>query len=78
MKILAHLSGGYDSVATCLKLLNEGHEVTGLFFNLEQDYVENEFHAVKYVNFLLRRFCVSSFIKVTSVAAFTNAPNFML
>ncbi len=54
MKILSHLSGGFDSVATCIKLLNEGNEVTGLFFDLGQVYLDQEAKAAKYVDEFLQ------------------------
>lgn len=49
MKILCHLSGGYDSVAAIIKLLDEGHEVAGVFFDLGQIYVKQERAAAQYV-----------------------------
>jgi len=57
MKILSHLSGGYDSVAACIKLLEEGHNVAGLFFNLDQPYLKREEAAVDYVHdFFLEKY----------------------
>lgn len=57
MKVLCQNSGGYDSVAACLKLLREGHEVKGLFFDLGQDYVEQERYAARYTDeFFKKRF----------------------
>ena len=54
MKILCQLSGGYDSVAACIKLLNEGHEVAGMFFNINQPYLKKEEDAVDYVHDYLK------------------------
>ena len=57
MKILSHISGGFDSVACCIKLLEEGHAVRGLFFDLSQAYVEQERRAVQYAsNFLFAHY----------------------
>ena len=51
------MSGGYDSVACCIKLLDEGHTVMGLFFNLSQPYLEQERQAVQYASeFLTTRY----------------------
>ena len=50
MKVLGHVSGGFDSTAACIKLLEDGHEVRGLFFNLNQPYFEQENRAVRYVS----------------------------
>ena len=50
MKILSHISGGYDSIAACIKLLEEGHVVKGLFFDLSQAYLEQERRAVQYAS----------------------------
>ena len=50
MKILAHLSGGFDSTAVVAKLLKDGHTVAGLFFNLGQMYLDQEEAAVDYAH----------------------------
>ncbi len=50
MKILSHLSGGFDSVAACIKLLEQGHEVKGLFFDLGQEYLKQELSATVYAS----------------------------
>jgi 7-cyano-7-deazaguanine synthase len=54
MKILSQLSGGFDSVAACLKLLNEGHEVKGVYFDFRQPYAEQEDIASTYVDDFLK------------------------
>lgn len=57
MKVLSHLSGGWDSVAACVKLLEEGHTVKGLFFVLNQPYLREEHAATMYVNnYLLQKY----------------------
>lgn len=50
MRILSQFSGGFDSVASTLKLLQEGHEVYGMFFNLGQKYVAQEADAAEFAN----------------------------
>lgn len=50
MNVLSQLSGGYDSVAACVRLIEQGHTVHGLFFDLGQVYVEQERAAVDYAS----------------------------
>jgi 7-cyano-7-deazaguanine synthase len=54
MKILSQLSGGYDSTAVMIKLLDEGHTVKGIFFNYGQKYYKQEKRALEYVDSMLK------------------------
>ena len=54
MKILSQLSGGYDSTAVLIKLLNEGHKVKGIFFNYSQKYYKQEKKSVDYIDKMLK------------------------
>lgn len=53
MKILSQISGGYDSTTVMIKLLNEGHQVKGIFFNYGQSYFNSEMESIEYINQLL-------------------------
>lgn len=53
MKILSHFSGGYDSIASTISMLNKGHTVTGIFFNIGQQYYTQELKAVTYISKIL-------------------------
>ena len=50
MKVLGHLSGGFDSVAACVRLLEDENEVMGVFFDLGQPYLKQEAKAVAYAS----------------------------
>jgi len=54
MRILSQLSGGYDSTAVMIKLLDEGHTVKGIFFNYGQKYYKQEKRALEYVDSMLK------------------------
>ena len=47
--ILCQLSGGYDSVAALIKLINSKETVVPVFIDYGQSYYKNELDAVRYV-----------------------------
>jgi len=55
MNILSQISGGYDSTAVMIKLLNEGNYVKGIFFNYGQKYYESEKDALLYIDKMLKK-----------------------
>lgn len=48
--ILVQMSGGYDSTAVAVKLLEEGNNVYGIFINYGQIYYKQELDAVENLN----------------------------
>jgi 7-cyano-7-deazaguanine synthase in queuosine biosynthesis len=54
MKVVSHMSGGFDSAASTIMVAEAGHEFQTLMIDLGQPYAEQERAAVVELEFFLR------------------------